>query len=213
MFFQPKTSFDCPCKGCRKMSLRPVTPAIHYHHCSLSKMERSRRWRRLVQVLGWKRRWTTISWTKRDMMWTWILDFEPSSIKQWLPKQAPIWFWILCVNASHDAFFDVFWLSGLCVWGDLVKLVNLQMAGLNEQQGYVLKLTSAEGYKEERVKVGIEGNGFFVFSWSILPLKFNVRSLKMDACNRTFVLRTHWHSHCLFTFTLNILFSHPEITE
>ena len=36
-----------------------------------------------------------------------------------------------------------------------MKLVNLQMAGLNEQQGYVLRLTSGEGYKEERVEVGI----------------------------------------------------------
>ena len=45
-----------------------------------------------------------------------------------------------------------------------MKLVNLQMAGLNEQQGYVLKLTSAEGYKEERVEVGLERNNFFVLS-------------------------------------------------
>ena len=44
-----------------------------------------------------------------------------------------------------------------------MKLVNLQMAGLNEQQGYVLKLTSAEGYKEERVEVGIERNNLFLF--------------------------------------------------
>ena len=43
--------------------------------------------------------------------------------------------------------------------GDLVKLVNLQMAGLNEQQGYVLKLTSAEGYKEERVEVKMLSTG------------------------------------------------------
>jgi len=38
------------------------------------------------------------------------------------------------------------------------------MAGLNEQQGYVLKLMSAEGYKEERVEVGLEKNNFFVLS-------------------------------------------------
>lgn len=35
----------------------------------------------------------------------------------------------------------------------MVKLVNLQMVGLNEQQGYVLRLASGEGYKEERVEV------------------------------------------------------------
>ena len=45
-----------------------------------------------------------------------------------------------------------------------MKLVNLQMAGLNEQKAYVLKLTSAEGYKEERVEVGLEKNNLFVFS-------------------------------------------------
>ena len=44
-----------------------------------------------------------------------------------------------------------------------MKLVNLQMAGLNEQQGYVLRLTSAEGYKEERVEVGIERKNCLVF--------------------------------------------------
>ena len=94
-----------------------------------------------------------------------------------------------------------------CVWGDLVKLVNLQMAGLNEQQGYVLKLTSAEGYKEERVEVGgWEKKTFLFFLESILSLNF------WDFSSSGFILDFHSTNTPTVYFTFNILFSHPETT-
>ena len=70
-----------------------------------------------------------------------------------VPCSCHEWFWTF-LDRIFSSSFDV---CIRCVWGDLVKLVNLQMAGLNEQQGYVLRLTSGEGYKEERVEVGIWG--------------------------------------------------------
>ena len=86
------------------------------------------------------------------------------------------------------------------------------MAGLNEQQGYVLKLTSAEGYKEERVEVGIERNNLFCFflinsALEIQHEKPKNGRLQQDVCFANALTLP------LFTFTLNILFSHPEITE
>ena len=84
-----------------------------------------------------------------------------------------------------------------------MKLVNLQMAGLNEQQGYVLKLTSAEGYKEERVEVGLERKNFFVLSGinsvleflGLLQFGFQIRFSQLQ------------HSHCLLHF------QHPVCTS
>ena len=72
---QTRSSFACPCQGCRKMSLRPVTLGIHSHHCSLSRMEHSRRWRKLVQVLGWKR-WGEQWYLQKIMMRPWFLIFS-----------------------------------------------------------------------------------------------------------------------------------------
>ena len=147
----------------RKMSLQLATLGIHYHHWSSSRMEHGRRWRRLVQVLGWKR-WDEQQSPPIKTSWC---DVNFMIHHQWLPQQASICAMIMpwmALNPFLNAFLYLFFVVCICcVWGDLVKLVNLQMAGLNEQQGYVLRLTSAEGYKEERVEVGIERKNCLVF--------------------------------------------------
>ena len=92
---------------------------------------------------------------KHDLMWfsmphhQWFPINTPPICAMFMPR--------MVLNLFGPHFSSSFDVCIRCVWGDLVKLVNLQMAGLNEQQGYVLRLTSGEGYKEERVEVGIWG--------------------------------------------------------
>ena len=64
--------------------------------------------------------WTMISAKNHDA--TLILDFETSSINQWLPNNAP-WCWILRFNASRLIFWVVsavyevtWWNSWICRW-------------------------------------------------------------------------------------------------
>ena len=113
------------------MSLRPVTLGIHSHHCSLSKVARSRRWRRLLRVLG-RKRWDEQQSPQQkktwcDMMWTLNFDFRPiindslnkppfvpwsCMIMPWMVRN-PFTMRLLVVSAVCEV---IWWNSWICRW-------------------------------------------------------------------------------------------------